>query len=1391
MVYMPELSEADESLRALLLDEQVLEVRRLNQVLAAREQGWQRAIRRFVGVFAQLEPGRLRLSDYTQERELAVWQLACEEDPDEQPVTLFLLGADGELERAALLAQETGLLLTNEGCWVQTRDPLDLPLLGLSQRLQLLPGHDLAISPRRDVLAVSERAAGRVLLFSLARHQQLAAFPVREPGSHKAINLAFTATGPQRGRLWFTDNASDRIGWLDPGQAEPEWRATGLGRLGQLLAEEDAVYVLALTPMLRLIRFAPASLAVVAELDLPGTPASLAPGVPTDVLERDPASGELLVLTQEYGQQAPTLLRLDPSPALRVEPLAMPPVAGWAMLLPGQVNPVQKWATRRLDDWIAELDLLSAEHLARLRQESQFGSLIGPRVSSYEVPSGAEDPIETLLRPAPPIKLPAETEAVLAEWLAQGVYTETGLNLRAQSAEMARLREAATGLKAELETHYVAIAALDQLAGRHDFELVITREALLRSLDYHAGGKTLPFRPGHLCPICALRVKNPRMCPHCGFALDDPDWLARRRNQSAEACDELIPGQLVFALPHARRIVFLDAWLQVIGELAGIEGGSPDSPLQRPAHVLALPEGNWLVCDGESGQVYEITPQGELIGALDHRFVQPVLSTFRLRDGQLADLLVLDAGAREVLVFSRDGSALESWGPADGLRIQAPTDLQWTWQGSLLICEPDTPRVLEWRPDTQQPVAVWGRAEQLKQPVLARRQLNGETLIADAGRGELLIYGEDGQLSRSFRYWPPEGYEQLVGQQPAPDAMLVLPGGDLVGFGRKYWMQLQMTLGRIRWVQPWTGARRPPQQKKQLQARMSETDALRKLRKIHLLRPLETASLAAVAEGLEPAATHPGDWVLRPGDTNGILFFLLEGEVEMLRPEDKQPLAVLTAGDTFGEVPLMLSEPFEAGFRARGDVKLMQLKRSHYKKAVGQAGDLVPALRELAHQRRHLLASAAGAAQQDMMEKVKAQLAIKRLQELFLFADASPELLAELAECMRPLAFMPAKPIFEQEALAETLYFISRGKVGLYLEGMHQPFLEIGAGDVVGELALLNQQVHPCGGRSESYCQLYALDMAGLSRVMLLAPELKPALETIALERVPALETAREQLAYQEPEAEGLGQAEVLQLTRVRPALAYIASDYHEKTFCLDEAGQLLWQTEGSQGRLYRPTRLCVGDDLLWVADTGNDRVVALSRADGRYVRSYGSRLNLAQPRSVFQTLHQHLLIADEGNQRLILVSGAGELLWEYGQPELIARPWFAEQTLKGTVLFCDRDLHMVFEIDPRTKQTIWSYGHPLQAGDGPEELHEPSCVRRLSNGATLIVDTGNHRLLLLSPVGTLMRSFEGNRDIPMIRPLHVELMASGEMWVYTESGDTVIRLGLSGQPVWRAELPR
>ena len=52
------------------------------------------------------------------------------------------------------------------------------------------------------------------------------------------------------------------------------------------------------------------------------------------------------------------------------------------------------------------------------------------------------------------------------------------------------------------------------------------------------------------------------------------------------------------------------------------------------------------------------------------------------------------------------------------------------------------------------------------------------------------------------------------------------------------------------------------------------------------------------------------------------------------------------------------------------------------------------------------------------------------------------------------------------------------------------------------------------------------------------------------------------------------------------------------------------------------------------------------------------------------------------------------------------------------------------------------------------------------------------------------MRSFTGTAEMPLTRPVHIEILDNGEILVYPEDKDEVIRLGLGGQPIWRAVLP-
>ncbi len=1402
---VPDLSAAEQELLELLTEFDVLEPRQIQQVLSVREQSWSRITQRLNGIYCLVINGQLRLTDYASGEEKATFSLETGFPNMGDPVLVWIDPVTGtEIGRAKAPAGQTGLLVTADVCFAMTEDPLDMPYLGSGHFLPITPGHDLIASPDGQYLFVSERQGGRLQVFSLTEFTRLASLDVRELGSHQSMHLCFG-----EGMIWLTDPTSTRIGRIvvpEPGEVwELNWQELESGNLGQMVlsADSQTIYVLALQPKLRVLSLDASSLSVRQELALGGMATSvMAPKVPTDCLNLVGQPGserlQILYLSREGKQSRQTIQHLTLRLSLAGDLLNLNPTPGWPWLLPGEVNPLRKWREQDLVYWIAELGFLSAEYLVHLRQEARSGKLVKGQdepASAFMVPCGDEAPLDMLLRPAPELELAPGAEKIVYQLLSQATQQ---LGLRSLSSELEqKLQAEAVAVCELLREHYVALIEIELDESKGLFlDLVIERAHLLRLLDQALDGKMLPWRPGHRCPMCQMLLPNPRLCQHCDFALENADWKARKRRQSAEACDELIPGQMVLALPQARRVSFLDAWLQVIAE----HETYTETKWKEPVHMLALPGGNWLVSDKGSAQLIEIDPTGNLVSLFDHRFSQPVMSTFRrfeasditeqAVDDTIEDILVLDQ-AGQILAFDREGKLKQQWGEEQGFKLSSPRDLQWTWAESFLITE--TGRVRELNPADGSVLRSWGASQGLQKPVLARRLPDGQTLIADAARGEVLFFSEADQLIKSVAYWPPPDQDPAWVGQAGPERMIVLPNGDLLGLGKRYWMLLHLVMSphgehdlRLRWVQPWTGVRRPPQLKQRLMEMAEEDESLKPLRQLRLLQNLASLSLQRVAEQLEPLRCEAGEWLLKPNDPSGTLFFLMEGEVQIQRNADEPALATLKAGDSFGEVSLVLGEQYPAGFVTVGDAVLYQLKRSRFKQLVMQTGEIMQPLRELAFTRKALLAQYQSGQLQERVDKVKAQLIANRLQELPLFADCENTLLESLAVQLRPLAYMPGQTVFGQGESGDTLYLVARGKVSVYLEGQTDALAKIEQGDVFGEMALLSGDTRTATVKSDSYSQLYEFERAVLEQAFRQVPVLKERLEALAAGRRSGLDAAAE--AMSGPITVESPKAEVLALTRVRPARAYVLSRFLEQAMCLDESGEISW-TSGPLTKLFRPTRLNVDKKQIWIADTGNERVVALSKSEGYVTRTLELELN--QPRSVVPTPDGRLLIADTGNQCLLLVTLEGEVVWDYSAPHEIMSPYYAEATVKGTALFCDRELHTVFEVDLLSDEIVWSHGEVLSAGDGPSALNEPSCVRRLANGGTLIADTGNDRLLLFSPVGTLMRSFTGTEEIPLERPYHLELLDNGEILVYPESQDRVIRLGLGGQPIWQAILPK
>ncbi|HEY9842126.1 MAG TPA: hypothetical protein V6D23_16800, partial [Candidatus Obscuribacterales bacterium] len=454
---VPALSQADNELLDLLREHQILDARQIAQVLAAREQAWQRQAQQLEGCFCTLANGQLRLSDYGTGAEKACFSLETGYPSVAEPLLVWVDPATGEeLGRTAVDPAETGLLVTASGSLILSRDPAAMAFLGRGSSLPLLPGHDLIASPDGNYLLVSERQGGRLQVFSLRDPARLASLEIRELGSHKAIPACFTAADV----IWLSDPESGRLGRLEipepGGEWEIVWQQPGLGPLGQLVPGPDGqtVYVLGLEP-LRLISFDTTTMRVRQESSLAGMATSLGPRIPIDSLLLLPQSERLqmVYLTRQGKQTRLTVQQLSLRLSLAGELRALAPTQGWPWLVVAEENPLRRWSERELATWIVELGFLSAEYLVYLRQEARSGNLGAEEATPYIVPCGDEAPFDVLLRAAPELDFAPGAAEVILELLLQGTQQQ-GIK-PVSPALQARLEQEAAAVLDFLREHYV------------------------------------------------------------------------------------------------------------------------------------------------------------------------------------------------------------------------------------------------------------------------------------------------------------------------------------------------------------------------------------------------------------------------------------------------------------------------------------------------------------------------------------------------------------------------------------------------------------------------------------------------------------------------------------------------------------------------------------------------------------------------------------------------------------------------------------------------------------------------------------------------------------------------------------------------------------------------
>ncbi len=179
------------------------------------------------------------------------------------------------------------------------------------------------------------------------------------------------------------------------------------------------------------------------------------------------------------------------------------------------------------------------------------------------------------------------------------------------------------------------------------------------------------------------------------------------------------------------------------------------------------------------------------------------------------------------------------------------------------------------------------------------------------------------------------------------------------------------------------------------------------------------------------------------------------------------------------------------------------------------------------------------------------------------------------------------------------------------------------------------------------------------------------------------------------------------------------------------------------------------------------------------------------------------LLIADQGNGRILAVNDAGQILWQFPGPGTTLPPnekFAADDAFlspDGRSIVANEEFHdVVVRIDIASRQIVWEYGMYDRPGSAAGRLNTPDDAYPLANGDITVADIKNCRVIELSPARQIVRQWgttgicvdgapatygSPNGDTPL---------PDGGMLITEIYGSRVVRLSAAGRVIFDIHVP-
>lgn len=185
--------------------------------------------------------------------------------------------------------------------------------------------------------------------------------------------------------------------------------------------------------------------------------------------------------------------------------------------------------------------------------------------------------------------------------------------------------------------------------------------------------------------------------------------------------------------------------------------------------------------------------------------------------------------------------------------------------------------------------------------------------------------------------------------------------------------------------------------------------------------------------------------------------------------------------------------------------------------------------------------------------------------------------------------------------------------------------------------------------------------------------------------------------------------------------------------------------------------------------------------------------------------LPSDVLIADEGNNRLLVVSPAGKIIWQFPQPgdlspgQTFLEPDDAFFTPNGQDIVATEENDSVISlISIKEHKILWRYGQPGNPGAGINQLSNPDDAMMMPNGYIITADIKNCSILVLKPpLHTPVMRFGENTTAcyhqPPLRfgsPNGAFPLNDGNYLISEINGDWADEMTLGGKILWSVNPP-